>query len=292
MTTREKRVIFHVGAEATGTWLLQRYIAEHTTSLRALGVHAASQQTLSKVVRWGKLAADPDRFGAAVTRALADDVTTYLASQESVIGDAFDAAAPQTGGLYPAARTGLAALAQAARPFRSHVILTVRPQAEFLEAYYVRMVNAGGTEPFEDWLANRDLDNLSWQPLHQTLLDTFGPAAVRVVNFSYPGVREAVDLQAFFAAAEIDPPEPLGDQPVVGRGMSERAMGIALAANPYLTSYDERAGLRTLLQKNFSEGAFPPPVLLSDAQRADLTQRYSVEYDALVAATPSEGVGQ
>ena len=42
--------------------------------------------------------------------------------------------------------------------------------------------------------------------------------------------------------------------------------------------------MRAFLQKHFSNAKFPRPVLFSDEQRADLSERYGAEYRELVSA--------
>jgi hypothetical protein len=92
-------------------------------------------------------------------------------------------------------------------------------------------------------------------------------------------------VREFFQLLDLDLPT---DQvpPVRLLRHSEKALRVALAANPYLKTPDERAGLRTFLQKSFSGRNYPPATLLSQEQRASLEGRYHDEYLRLVAAPP------
>lgn len=287
MTTHDKTVIFHLGAQATGNWVLQRYLREHNAQLGGRRVHVAPQQDVSSAAGWGRLASDPARFAKVIQRGLhGTECDVLVASYDDGIGEPFGDGGP---GLYPDALPALQGFATAAEGYRVVVVLTVRPQDQFLEGYYIRRINAGGFDPFATWLAGVDLERLSWSPLHSSLVDTFGAQAVRVLDCRHPGLREAIDPGAFFRLVDLDPPTRTDGSPLLGRGISERALDVALAANPYLTSYPERSNMRRFLQTNFPDTEYLPPVLLGDAQRAALQERYGAEYEALVA--PGAGAG-
>ena len=64
--------------------------------------------------------------------------------------------------------------------------------------------------------------------------------------------------------------------------LSDRGLQIALAANPHLTSKEERVAVRKFLQEHFPNTRYPRPVLLSEPERAKLDERYGAEYEDLV----------
>ena len=58
---------------------------------------------------------------------------------------------------------------------------------------------------------------------------------------------------------------------------------MALAAHPHLQTPEERALMRSFLQRHFSNATHARAVLLSNAQRDELAARYDAEYAALFA---------
>jgi hypothetical protein len=68
-------------------------------------------------------------------------------------------------------------------------------------------------------------------------------------------------------------------------GLSGKGLSMALAARPYLHTAEERAVVRSFLQRHFSNAQHPRPVLLTAGQRDALTARYGAEYAALVGSS-------
>jgi hypothetical protein len=281
----DQRFVYHVGAHVTGARQIQRYLRENVDHLERLGLHCVPRALMGKLVGWGpKLVADPDRFGQELGSAWrSPGIDGVLASHENTIGRPF---ADGGGGLYPDALPTLEALAEVSKTSRRTVVLSVRPQADFLESYYLQTVNEGEWHTFDDWLDELNLDDISWLPLHEQLIGSFGVDAVRVLDFATFGPDPVAHVREFFRLIDVDLPTDLHVSPVHDPRHSEKGVRMALAANPYVRATDERMGLRAFLHKNFSDRDYPPATLLTVEQRAWLNDRYGDENRRLVAAQP------
>ena len=131
MTLPDQRFVCHVGAHVTGARQVQRYLRENVDHLGRVGLYCVPRALMGKLVGWGpKLVADPDRFARELRTAWrSPGIDGVLASHENTIGRPF---ADGGGGLYAGALPTLEALAEASEPARCTVVLSVRPQADFL----------------------------------------------------------------------------------------------------------------------------------------------------------------
>jgi hypothetical protein len=285
MSSPDQRFVCHVGAHVTGERQVQRYLGENADQLARQGLQYVPRELMSKLVGWGpKVVADPDPFAQELRGAFrSPGIDGVITSHENMIGRPF---ADGGGGLYAGARPTIEALAEVTKPYRCTMVLSVRPQADFLESFYLQRVNAGEWTTFDTWLGKLDLDDISWLPLYEQLVETFGVDAVRVLDYAEVGSDPVAHVREFFRLIDMDLPAQLHVSPVSSPRHSEKGLRVALAANPYLRTYDERAGLRTFVQKNFSDREYPPATLLADEQRTSLNDRYGDEYQRLVAAQP------
>ncbi|HEY2879986.1 hypothetical protein [Nocardioides sp.] len=285
MSLPDKRFVCHVGAHVTGARQVQRYLRDNVDQLERQGLHCVPRALMGKLVGWGpKLVADPDRFAQELGSAWrSPGIDGVLVSHENTIGRPFGDGG---GGLYAGALPTLEALAGVSEPAQRTVVLSVRPQADFLESYYLQTISEGAWHTFDDWLGALDLDDISWMPLHEQLIATFGVDAVRVLDFAEVGSDPVAHVREFFRLIGVDLPADLHVSPVHHPRPSEKGMRMVLAANPYVRTTDERMGLRAFLQKNFSDRDYPSPTLLTVEQRAELNDRYGDEYRRLVAAQP------
>lgn len=277
-----QRVVFHVGAHKTGTSLVQRYCRDHVRLLRRRRVGYLGRLALTDLVGWGpELLDDPDRLAGRV-RSIARNplVRTVLASHENTIGRPFRRGEP-TPALYPDAAPAVEALGEVLRPYRPTIVLSVRPQAEFLESYYLQTVQSGSHQPFARWFDRLDPESLSWQPLVATLRAVFDD--VRILDFRLIRGGQDAYLRSFFDLAGLAFDLPPVEAAKRNASLSAKGLDLALAANRFLETPDERRSMRVLLQTNFSNLDYPRPALLTDEQRAAVDERYAREYDELVA---------
>lgn len=279
---RRKTVAFHVGAHKTGTSVVQGYLRDNARRLRRHRMVYLHRTAMNGFVGWGeKLVEDPAPLSRRIALILRIPwFTVVVASHENTLGKPF---VDGVAGLYPRAAEIIPVLRRVLAPYRTKVFLSIRPQGEFIESYYLQLIHQGGHQPFSDWLAQIDLNALSWRPIVDDLTAAFGREQVEILDFRQVQRDQQAYLQDFFRridprlSVEISPP------PVRNPSISDKGLRLALAANPYLTSAAERRLMRVFLQDNFSNVDYPRPVLLNDDQKAQLLERYGAEYEALVS---------
>jgi hypothetical protein len=275
------RVVYHVGAHKTGTSLVQSYLADNRRPLRKQNVTYLTRGTLENWVRGLDGGSDdPGELNRRLDEAfLRRPEGIVLASYENTLGPPFSS---KRAGLYPRAPERAAALHELLANHSTKILFGIRPQSGFVESFYIQTVQQGGHQTFAEWFDNLDLDELSWRPIVDTLVSTFGRDAVEVIDFNLIRNGALAYLRGFLD--RVDPNVELdgSEAPRDNASLSDKGLRIALAANPHLTDKDERAEMRKFLQEQFPNTKYPRPVLLTEAQRADLDARYSTEYEQIV----------
>lgn len=293
-------VVLHLGAHKTGTSLIQKYLRDRPAELTRMRLTFLTRTTTNDVLGWGmKPLEAPDRFRAAVQKAAGSrvilrhrvplprslpllgggPVRTVVVSHENALGRPFIDDSP---GLYPRAEQRLGGIVEALRGHRLRLVYYIRSQAQFLESYYLQMVHQGSSDTFDEWLSRIDLDAVSWTPVVETLADAVGPDNLVLKDFAEIKRGQNAFLEDFLHTCDhrLDPQV---DYPEArNRSVSDRGLKFALAMNPWLETDEERKAARTWLQAHFNNTTGPRPVLLSDAQKADLQERYDAENAALL----------
>lgn len=286
-----KTVVLHVGAHKTGTSLLQKYMRDNVQLLRRHRIWYLSRGSMNNYVGWGdKLLRDPDPLARTIRQTLRIPwFKLLIASHENTLGRPFAKDALDSSHLYPRAPEIIDALGELLRPYRPKIFLSIRPQDQFLESYYLQSVHEGRYETFEAWLDKIDLDAVSWIPIANKLFDTFGRDRVEIVDFRLIKQGQDAYIKHFFT--RIDPRYSFNVEYPARRNpsISDKGLRMALAANPHLKSGQERKLLRKFLQKHFSNLRHPRPVLLSDEQKQWLDDRYAAEYETLVRGQHVDG---
>jgi hypothetical protein len=284
VSSRAQTVAFHVGAHKTGTSLIQRFMRAHQVQLLRHRIQYLNRSDTDELVGWGAIVRDsPELLAGDLRRRFRRPwLTTVIASHENTVGRPFVRRAPH---LYPRAASRIDALARVLEPYEAKIVLSIRPQAGFLESYYLQTVHQGSHLPFRRWLKGIDLDALSWQPLVDQLVAAFGADRVEILDFRRLGLGQESYLQDFFALIDADLQLDTAYEPVRNPSISQKGLRIALAANRHLDTDAERKAMRVFLQERFSNLDYPRPVLLTEAQRESVGQRYDGEYEALVAGS-------
>jgi hypothetical protein len=277
-----KAAVFHVGAHKTGTTLLQQYLISHQRRLARRGIQHVSRADLTPSIGWGEvLLREPERLGAHLTAFRRNPwYRVFVASHENILGHPFVRGGSS---IYPAAADHLEALASVLHGFRPKIVVTVRPQHEMLESYYLQSVKLGSRHRFSTWLSRIDLAAISWRPLVTTLHERFGADHVEVVDFGLIRQGQEQYLRHVLGRMHLRLDREVEYAHAKNFGLSGRGLELSLAAQPLLQTAEERLLLRQFLQRYFSNGQQPRPVLLTPAQRADLAGRYADEYAGLFA---------
>lgn len=277
------RVIAHLGAHKTGTSLIQKYMRDRPEQIEPWGIAAISRSDTNLLIGWGQNLLDhPERLTERLADAtVGDDAPRRLVfSHENSLGRPHQ---PSGDHLYPDAAVRIEALAEILRPYDHRVIFYLRPQWSFLESYYLQLIQQGEAFSFDVWLDRLDFDRVSWRPVVTALRAAFGPERVAIGDFEEIRQGQESFLRGFFQRidSEIDiQPEYAAIRNV---SISQKGLDIALAANPFMRSPEEKGAMRDFLQKHFNNTKSPRPVLFDEAQRRALADRYDAEYRELTA---------
>lgn len=283
MSLLDKRIYFHVGSHQSGAWLIQRYLERHSEFLFAGGVHALPRDQLNSVIGWGgRLVKNPEGLANVVSQALHRRRTyAVVASHENMLGRPFGVG----GGLYAGSTEAIQTLAATAESYGGTAVLSVRPQADFLEAYYLQLVNEGAREPFDVWLSALDLTDISWMPLYDRLVSSFGHGKVHVVDFRRAEESRVAFVRDFLTAINVDVPIDIADRAAVTPTWSDRGLRIVLAANAHMTSSAQRSAFRSFVRAQFNEKDQGSAILLTAEQRAYIDDLYMTEYEQLTGTS-------
>lgn len=280
MTGEDKIQAFHIGAHKTGTSLVQRHLERCPESYRDHGVDFIVRDEMSRLVSWGEALVDrPELLESRLSRFAADsNLHALFGSYENLIGRPFVTGQP---GLYPSARTNLAAIAEITGRIgagvTTKVFLSIRRQSEFLESCYLQAVHQGSAQTFVEWLGTIDLDRLAWRPVVMAMVDLFGREHVEIVDFELVRAGQGGYVGRFMRV--IDPAFDDRFEPPTryNQSVSEKGLRMALAANPFIEGSAERRRLRKFLQWRFSNVDYPRPQLLSAARAAEIDAPYAAE---------------
>jgi hypothetical protein len=286
----QKEVVYHLGAHKTASSLLQKYMRDNTDVLRGHRIVYLGRGEMNDCVGWGKrLLKRPEILGDRLAELLDDDGCDRLVtSHENTLGPPLKPGAPH---LYPRGPEIVEQLTRVLMPWRSRAFLYIRPQAEFVESYYLQRIHQGDHVSFSEWLDDLDLDALSWRPVVDALRQQFGPDRVEVVDFGLIRQGQNAFIADFFR--RIDPAVDLAPdyRPIRNPSISGKGLRIALAANKHLRSDRERKAMRIFLQRHFSNRDYPRPILFTDEQKAQVRQRYASEYEQLTGARAQDAGG-
>lgn len=275
-----KTVAFHVGAHKTGTSLIQKYMRDNRHELRKNRMYYLSRSETNDYVGWGNaLREQPERLRGRIAKIFANPwYRTVVASHENTLGRPLRSRGAH---LYPDAPDIVEALQRALRPYDGRVLLSIRPQDEFVESYYLQRVHEGRSPRFAEWLQGIDLEALSWRPAVEALTSAFGAERVEIIDFRVIKHGQNAYVEDFLRRVNPQWSAAVEYEAIRNPSISGKGLEIALAVNPLLESGEERKQFRTFLQKHFNNRRSPRPELLSDEDRAWLRSRYGDEYEEL-----------
>lgn len=276
------KIVVHVGAHKTGTSLIQKYMRDKPEQLTPFGVRAVSRSDTNTLIGWGQALIDtPALLADRLELEIREPEARYvIASHENTLGRPH---LPSGDHLYPEAATRIAALAGILRRHDARVIMYLRPQASFLESYYLQLVQQGQSFTFDQWLDRVDFTRVSWRPVVEMLREALGPGRVVIGDFEEIRSGQESFLAQFFS--RVDSAITVSPHYKAKRNLSisDKGLRIALAANPHLRAASEKKQMRDFLQKHFSNEKYPRPVLFSDGQRNELDALYGDEYRDLTS---------
>jgi hypothetical protein len=283
MVTR--RVCLHLGTHKTATSLVQRYLGQASHPGREEGIRHVPRRDTACLIGWGPaVVARPYALTLAIAREAARrDAEVVLVSHENALGRPFG----KEPGLYARAEPTLQALAIAVADYEVRLVLTLRPQGDFVESYYLQRVKEGLSRSFQDWFADIDQAQLSYRPLVSALRRSFPAAPLRLVDFRELARGQPAYLDYFFRA--VLPEHALDTRYEVRHnpGLSMEGLRRALAENARVSDPSERRRTQEALQRTLSHVEGPRAVLLTAKQRRYLELRYARENQKLFADYPA-----
>lgn len=278
-----KTVVFHAGAHKTGTSLLQKYMRDNRRRLQMRGIYYLARSDMNDLVGWGgPLVEHPEHLEERISEILGHVMyQTLVTSHENTFGRPLAAGGAH---LYPRAEPMVEALGRVLAPYRAKVFLYVRPQVDFVESYYLQLIHQGNTFTFAEWIDSLDLDRLSWVPLVDMLTETFGAEGVEIIDFGEIRLGQNEFIERFFRRIGPGYDFQVDYKPRRNPSVGDKGLSLALAANPHLSTGDEKKAMRVFLQKHFSNVDYPRPALFSEVQRHALAYRYGDEYKRITGS--------
>jgi hypothetical protein len=283
---RERRVVLHLGSQKTGTTAVQAWCREHAAELSGAGLAALTSQpeVREALGGWYETSRDgADERLAAYLEAPWHDLRLrgLFYSCESNVGAAFQ---PGSAELYPRFGPNVDAVARATAHADRHVQFTVRSYGPFLESAYQQQLKHGHHSSFES-LADRVAGSLSWRPVVERLVDTFGAENVTVYDYDRPRATDTPLVRQILLDA-------VGRLGVPGLAVqvdadhrpntryTQRMADLALATLPLLDDRAEREALHrftvaTLGRRPAADDA--PARFLADDAAAELGERYTAD---------------
>lgn len=282
-----KSLVLHLGAHKTGTSLLQKFMRDHRFELSKQGAYYLRRSEMNDLVGWGRHVREhPELLEARIRAALTPRRHRLLiASHENTLGRPIVSGAPS---LYPRAAPTVEALRDAVDGYPVRIIFYLRPQADFVESYYLQLIHQGKDYSFERWLETVDLDALSWEPVVQTLRSSFGDKNVRIMDFTAIRRGQNAFIEEFLSVADPSLKVEVNYRSIRNPSIGDKGLQLARIGNRFLKTSEERKAMRVFLQKHFSNRDYPRPHLLKEHDRSWIRQRYDTEYRRLVGQTSCE----
>jgi hypothetical protein len=283
---RGRRLVLHLGSQKTGTTAVQAWCRANADALAAAGIMTRTDQGEIRKALGGWY--DASRPGAA------DRLERYLTwtwrdsrlaglfySCESNVGPAFRTDSAE---LYPWFADNLAAIERATTGVPRHVQFCVRSYGDFLESAYLQQLRHGQPTSFKD-LADRVAPTMSWRPVVERLVETFGTEHVTVYDYDRirDGAPSLVEQILVDAADHLGASRPAIDVEVSRRPnarYTRRMAELALATLPLLATPAERRALHRFSVATLGRAPAlddAPATFLADGVAAELSERYTAD---------------
>lgn len=257
-------LILHPGSPKTATSTLQHVLRNNRTLLSAAGVGLILPEDLRGNPYLGRyLAAYRGETIRDMNQHTADFFGPVLAynelvicSEETFCHDFMPSRKFGQGGIDRAEVTaGLLAHSGAAR---TKVVLSIRPQLDFLISTYTHFVHRHReTDDFPQWLqANVDLSRMNWTPVVQAFRDRFGSADVQALSLAgHPDINAFVHaMMNAFGIGHL--PLELSTDQVHNPSPSQRAVHLCRIMNAEIAHTQRAEMINSALVSTFPVAQF------------------------------------
>lgn len=285
LSDRTPMVVYHLGAHKTATTLFQRALLANRAYLLLQRTRVIVPAAAMQLLRPASADSSVDRrqLFPFNQRWRVPLFKRAIVTNEELLGRPFRKSATT---LYPDATSRAALLKSVAGNHLVKVVFCIRPQADFVESWYIQTIMMGSTLPFEKFLESIRNVSLSWRPACKALVAAFGHGNVAVVDFRLIQEGSAVLLGklARECGVRLRPSSvTLGKQ---NRSLSREGLQLALMANSLLGQRDKRR-FRAFLQQSFSNANRERPTLLGAARKTEMTDKWQADYETLLGEFPN-----
>lgn len=264
-----QKVIFHLGAHRTGSTYIQEVFAanrslfdnediffEYFHEVKGLRKTAIKARKLARQENNEAFKASFQPVANYLTRTCSKPNQTVFLSYEGLLGE-IDLSASRL--IYPASRTILEEVKSVIQDKDVTLAFCVRNYTDFIESTYKYNVRDGISKKFDAYLDDIDLDNVSWLPVIEALVDVFGKSKVLVWSFENFANNPSNIINWMFLKAGInssflsalDFPKKSANA-----SASQKALDIMLEIAPVISSYAAKTNIKakqtSLLKKIFS----------------------------------------
>ncbi|HEX8233198.1 MAG TPA: hypothetical protein VF559_07635 [Caulobacteraceae bacterium] len=188
-----KKVFLHLGAHKTATTFIQRTLVHNRPYLRAQGWKVIYLQkdrpevyAEVKRVRRSEDESEPANLFLQMLNKVRDGKANHLLTSETILGKMSVRGA---GKIYPSHRHMIRLLKRGLGDTDVSVGFAVRNPGGYLESSYNWLVYNGATFDFAEYIERVDVDQLSWVPVVEHLIEAFG--AEKVSLWTYEDFKAA-----------------------------------------------------------------------------------------------------
>ncbi len=290
------RTVIHVGLQKTASTMLQRNVHRNRKKLVDAGVDYARLRPLNETADLQHLPSitssiraiampkrqppNSDALAAELDWLRSQDHESLIISDENILGPINHESGKPA---YSKAGEIVDWLITTLHPDSYRVILYVRSQDTYLESTYLQRVHVGRSIRFDKYMKRADVDSFNWDALATRIASRIGRGNLHVVPYETIAAGELAFVNRFLELAAVDVRFAQDDLAArtSNRSYSAMALEMALRCNDLLEGDDLRS-FRGYLQTHYSNATHPRPVLMDEAERAKLKQRFSESNKALM----------
>lgn len=289
-----KRAYVHIGAHKTASSYLQDHLRKNRKALRSedisvmftTGEFESNFMPSYKSMIWESIesskfdmSAPSSQTAIEVLGGVVRGVKTgsFVFSDERLLGPMLG----YTKSLYPGAEYAAKFLSTVLADIEVVIVLYIRNQSEFIESAFLQHFRENGPKKdFSAFLAEIEIEGLSWLPVVRSFVDAFGAESLVVRSYEdiNRGEQEFVNrfFETFTTLRDI-----VAQDVVVNPRFSLKAMEVFELAFPLLSSAEAHR-FQGYLKQAFPVGEYAPPTLLSQEVKRKIDRLYSDQNIAIL----------
>ena len=278
--TRKKILILHAGAHKTGSSLIQKYLQNNIKQISQYKIGYIPRSKSKELIGWrgDKLFKEPDALLNRIERKFKRKCNCVIVSFENLLGRPFSR---NMNHLYPDGIEIVSKLSSLFQEYEVRFVYYIRPQIDFLQSYYLQLINEGKCINFSDWY--RDIGfhkNLSWAPLTSSIISNFKSNAY-IKDFTMIKNGQDKYLEDFMSVIYKKKvlPFSIKHNSIHNISIGDKGIAMSFAINHLLETKVERKIVRRFLQKNFNNIKYPRPTLLSEEECNSINNLWREEYN-------------